>query len=297
MSIRRPLVILPLLWALSCNAGGGDGWVKGRLWVENCRDGEPLGQAPSKPADFDLGADFFAGETHEDSNESPSQRRNGLSIRVQDTSNNIEDSNGVALQLLDLRSIARIMVKGEPVPITYRVGCTGSACSGKDDLIRARLYLYAICPNCHQPMVASSQQVKLLPDDTGAGSSASGCLLPSSTSLPACPTLDATRKQELDALCIGEGARDSAFSTQVDTLLGTGTCLYLCRLGSAQRGQDPSTLDNFRIDYGDRVTGVFSFSVIDGRSLQQNTCGQVLGVVQGMFDFEVARGRVAQSFP
>ena len=66
--MRKTLIyISSLLCAVAamaaCPAGQGEGWVTGRLWIENCDSGEGLGDGLTRPADFDLHADFFAGET------------------------------------------------------------------------------------------------------------------------------------------------------------------------------------------------------------------------------------------
>jgi hypothetical protein len=68
-------------------------------------------------------------------------------------------------------------------------------------------------------------------------------------------------------------------------------------MGQARRGQPDSELEGFIVDYGDRVAGIFSMQVVDGRAVILKTCANVAGHVSGMFDFEVVRGRAAQSFP
>lgn len=296
------LTTILALGVLLCGcAGQGDGWVTGQLWLENCRAGETLGEAPSKMSDFDLEADFFAAETLEDSNASINQRRNGLNFRIQDTSNWIENSNGLVLQLLDLRGIAHYFARGEPVPVTYRsplaAGSAGTATA--DDLIRSRLYLYAKCPECRQPKVAASNEMKLSSAASGSSSATSGvdCFVPTGKEAAPCPTLSATQRTALDKVCQGD-FNDKENQASIVHLLGrSGACIFFCQLGAARRGQNPDDLDEFKVDYGDTLAGFFSFNIRDGRSLKLGHCARAQGNLQGMFSFEVSRNRVAQSFP
>jgi len=277
----------------------GEGWVRGKLWVENCDSGKALGDSPGQQADYDLGAGFFAAETLEDSNASVNQRRNGLTFRIQDTSNWLEDANGIVFQVLDLRAAARLFARGDPIPVTYRAPLAEAGKSSVDDLVRARLYLYTMCPHCKVPKVGSSRQLALSPAGSGTSTASSGpdCFVPATKELPACPTLTSAQKQSLQAMCQGDFS-DQSSRAQVRSLLGApSSCLYLCEIGSAQRGQDPATLDKFLIEYGDRLAGFFSLEIRDARALKLGSCSKVMGEMQGMFSFEVARNRVAQSFP
>lgn len=300
--MRKRLILVALAAALLCGcAGEGEGWVNGQLWLENCRGGEALGASPTTLGDFDLSADFFAAETLEDSNASVNQRRNGLNFRIQDTSNWLENSNGLVFQLLDLRAIARFFARGEPVPVTYRSplaeGSPGTVTA--DDLIRARLYLYAKCPECRQPKVAASNEMKLSTAAAGSSSATSGvdCFVPTGKELQACPTLTTSERSALEKVCQGD-FNDKANQATVVHLLGrSGACIYFCQLGAARRGQNPNELDDFRMEYGDNLAGFFSFSIRDGRSLKLGHCARAQGNLQGMFSFEVTRSRVAQAFP
>ncbi len=266
-------------------AGQGEGWVKGELWSENCRDGKALGESPNKPEDF---------------NGSTNQRRNGLSFRIQDTSNWMENSNGIVLQMLDLRAIARLFALGEPIPVTYRAPIAPAGKSVQD-LIRSRLYLYAMCPNCRQPKVASSQVLEQRKSSSSSTGNVPDCFVHTDKERPPCPTLTAAQKTSLNRLCDSD-FNDSVNQAQIKHLLGStaggaSSCIYFCQLGSAKRGQDPATLDDFLMEYGDNLVGFFSLGILDGRALKLGSCSKVLGDIQGMFSFEVTRSRVAQSFP
>lgn len=280
------------LCCAGCPAGQGEGWIVGQLWVDNCQEGSAYGDGPSNLGDFDLQAGFFAGETLEDSNKASEQRQSRLTIRIQDTSNNLETSNGLVLQLNDLTAAARAYATGKPLPVSSRdLICTGSNCSTPPDPVRANLYLYAVCPQGKQPLVAASY--KLQPD-----ASVAGCYRASSQGAPpACRTLSSADRAFLNRLCDQGSFTDTTPQIHLRQILGPGACLYLCSLGAAHRGQNPKELAGFSMEYGDVVAGLVSLNLVDGRAVKLDTCARAAGSVQGMFTFEVTRGRAAQSFP
>ena len=296
---KRPLLLVKaalLCGALAalaaCPAGRGEGWVVGKLWVENCDNGEPLGESLDRPAEFDLQTDFFAGETKEDSNKSPDQRNSSLTIRIQDTSNNVEVSNGLVLQILDLSAAARALAGEQPLPVSSRdLICTGTACTQPVDVVRAKLYLYAACPNCKQPMVGASYKLEKDPQN-------SSCNIATTKEAPRpCPTLSSKDQKFLRSICEAGDFSSKASQIHLRQTLGDGACLFLCDFGEARPGQNLNDLSGFTISYGDRVTGLFSLNIVDGRSAMLHTCARAAGAVQGMFSFEVTRGRAVQSFP
>lgn len=284
------LPLLLLLGALGGCIGRGDGWIIGKLWLDNCKDGEPLGEAYDEKSDFDLHADFFSGEPIEDSNKSVSQRRNRLTIRIQNTSNNLEVSDGLLIQVVDLDLAARSFARSQPVPISTSDLCPGGSCSLVEDDLRASLYLYATCPDGRQPLTGSSYALSPSGQDAG-------CLLSTGTQTAACPDLSAAQQTALEQLCAGD-FNDRGSYDLIGQLLGTsGACMFFCSLGEARRGQDPSELAGFRVSYGDRIAAIISTNVVDGRAINLQSCAGAAGELRGMFDFELTRGRAAQSFP
>lgn len=282
-----------------CLVGSGDGWVEGELWVENCKEGVSLGESITKQGRYDLNASFFAAQPQEDTNESKTQRRNALTVRIQPTSNNMEVSDGLMLQFVDLSRIAKHFAAGEPVGITNSGLCRGTTCStSEEDQLRSHLYLYTTCPDLRQPVVGGTHVL------TSTSSSGASCLrhvdasgkAPEPAWSAPCPQLTAAATTGLDKLCDGD-FNDRTAKDQIETWLGGGACLYLCALGEAKRGQSAGELDGFIVNYGDRVAGILSMRIIDGRAVSMNSCASVSGRVTGMFDFEVVRGRAAQSFP
>jgi hypothetical protein len=285
---------------IACTVGAGDGWVRGSLWIENCRDGNPLGDALDKPNDFDLKADFYAGEPIEDSDKSIPQKRSSLIVRIQPTSNNPEVSDGLMLQFTDLDLAVQRFASGRPLEITNSGLCSGQSCTNSEDPLRASLYLYTTCPHLRQPLVGSSHVMTM----TTSPSSEESCLrhldetgvAPVPPWTEPCPSLDSAAVDELEMICNSDFNDQSSFDA-VGRLLGGGACLYLCRFGEARKGQSEQELKGYHIDYGDRVAGIFSMQIVDGRAVTFQTCANVSGEVRGMFTFEVTRGRAAQSFP
>lgn len=279
LSIGLSLLIL----ANGCTAGEGDGWVSGDLWLKNCKEGQSLEQTQGN---FDLQVDFFAGEPVEDSYPDPSQRRNSLTLRLQNSSNNFEEADGISMQLTDVQQIAKKVAAGEVIPITYN-GICNIGCVKTEDLVRANLYLYNSCPDCREPLAGINEQI---------GDDGQGCLRP--IGAPAvCPTLTAEQKSQLEQICQQDFNSHDSYQT-IGNLLGENSaCIYFCRLGSVQAGTTAGNFDGFMVDYGDEVAALFSFNVVDTRAIRLQTCAQGRGHLKGMFKFEIQRGRVAQPFP
>lgn len=280
--------------------GDGEGWVKGKLWIDNCNDGDSIGESQSKQADFDLVPDFFVGEPEADGNKSAEQRRNTLAIRIQHTSNNIEESNGLLIQFNDIDLAAEGYAKGIPLDISNSGLCQGTPNCAYHDSLRATLYLFSACRDLRQPLVGSSFKLKSVP---GATTDDPVCMQPdvSVTGMInlalACPTLTDADRQTLDTLCAGS-FQDPTKEKVISSILGGGgACLYLCQFGDVRKGQNSSELKGTRINYGDQVAGIFSMTILDGRSIMLGTCSKAKGAISGMFSFKVVRGRSAQSFP
>lgn len=269
--------------------GQGTGWVTGGMWVDNCRDGEPLGESQDKLGEFDLHADFFSGEIQEDSNKSDIQRENRLTVRIQNTSNNVEVSDGLLLQMNDLDLAARNFASREPVPIGASGVCPGGSCAVVEDPLRGTLYLHASCPECHQPLVGTTHELE-------PSSADPSCQVATGSLGEACPTLTTEGRDALEELCNGDFADRSAYDV-IGQSLGGGACMYFCHLGEARRDQSPQELEGFRVEYGDRIAAIFVMNIVDARAINLQACARAAGEIRGMFDFEVVRGRAAQSFP
>jgi hypothetical protein len=281
-------LLLPMVVVCCGCPGSGNGWIQGSLWIDNCKDGESFGDSAQNRREFDLNVDFFTGEPFEDSNKSVSQRKNSLTLRIQNTSNNVEESDGLLVQINDLDLAAQALAGGTQLPITASQLCPGGNCPLVQDLVRASLYLFTTCPDGSQPLSGSSHEFAPSTDKPD-------CLFPTGKKPDPCPPLTAATQSSLDQLCEGDFEDRSSFDL-IGQLLG-GSCMYLCRFGDAKRGQDPNDLDGFVLDYGDRVAAIISLNIVDGRAINLQSCAQVAGEVRGMFDFELTRGQSAQSFP
>jgi hypothetical protein len=284
-----------------CNVGDGEGWFTGRLWVDNCKGGESIG-TQSAPGEYDLDADFFAAQPMEDSSESSIQRRNNLIVRVQPTSNNLEVSDGVLLQFVDLDRAAQAFAKGQLLEITDTSLCNGSYCTPtQEDVLRANLYLYTTCPDLRQPLVGGSHVMTPSADGSCLKHVGAGGVPPVTPLKPPCPQLTAAAKAGLEGLCAGDfNNREAQVQANIETWLGGGSggaCVYLCAFGRAQRGQSDKELEGILVDYGDTVAAIVSMNIVDGRAVSLQTCARVAGKINGMFSLEVVRGRAAQSFP
>jgi hypothetical protein len=291
---RALSALVALAMVASCQrVGSGDGWVAGSLWVEHCRSGQPLGPLD----DFDLNADFFTGDPLFDASDATALRQSRLTVRIQETSNNIEETNGVLMQFQDLVQAAQAFAASEPMAFSDDSLCPG--CTDINTALRMQLGLYVRCPDNRAPMAAGV--FPLAEGSTGGTARPEDCLLldPDAEAPPACPVLDDSERAALDAICEEADFNDRGHLAEIRELLGGDgrACMYLCSLGRARRGDDPQQLLGFEIDYGDRVAALFSAAIADTRAVRLGRCARAQGHLVGMLDFEVVRNRVAQPFP
>ena len=295
-AIARVAVVASLSLTAACSISTGEGWVVGSLFAENCRSGNTL----DRPDDqYDLEADFFAGDPLLDFSDSDSTRRSSVLVRVQSTSNRPEESDALLIRIHDLRSAAIAYAAEQPLEAQEcfdLAGCPSASTIGgqlRPLVLRSQLNLYTTCPDSKTALVASTQTFSTA--DLGAGGS---CEIKSQLAPPAgCPSLDEAARARLDALCDGAFSDRSRGSVITEVLGRDSACMYLCRLGGARRGQSAEQLRDFSFDYGDRIGAVFSFNLVDSRALRLGTCATVRGHVYGMFNFEMNRNRAAQPFP
>lgn len=287
------------LLAGGCQTGSGDGWIVGSVVVDECRGAESLARA----GDYDLGADFFAADPLHDASETTTVQRNSLTVRIQHTSNRVEESDGMVLHLHDTAAAARAFVRGEPVPAGECLRLAG--CPSGDLVLRAHLNLYNTCPANRSALAASSRALRLVTD-----APREGCLRPEpATDAPTspCPEITEAERAELEALCDGD-FNDRSVEPTIQRILGRddvfegervagGACVFFCALGKARRGQPAAELAGFEIDFGDRVAAIFSFNMVDARAFELEQCATARAQLHGRFSFEVVRSRTAQAFP
>ncbi|MBW2732826.1 MAG: hypothetical protein JRH20_10580 [Deltaproteobacteria bacterium] len=247
--------------------------------------------------DYDLGADFYAGDPLYDSTDSDSQRQNRLLLRMQETSNSVMESNSLLLELQDLQRAAQYFVRGDPLPISD--DSLDPTLTEIDTLVRLQLQLFTVCP---QNRAALTGTARPLVDRSMLDPSASSCLLPDKTAPipPACPTLSDAQRTELDTICADLDYDDREARTRIEAILGQGetpACLYLCELGNLKRGGSSEGLEDYRLDYNETIAGVFVSHVADARSYRLGSCAGAEGTLTGRFRFNLVRSRAAQPFP
>lgn len=270
--------------------GRGEGWALGKLWVKNCRDGDPL------DGDYDLDAGFFVGDPFFDSNDELAQRRNTLVVRIQQTSSPVEEADALMLMFQDLTVAAQRFAERQPLAIADESLCPG--CTDFNTAVRMQLTLPVRCPSTTSPLSAMARALTTQKRPLGQGT----CKLPAKGTTAACPTLSADDRAELDDLCADDSFDDRQRRSAIERILGAGgvrACLYLCELGDLERGADSARLqrETFALDYGHTIAALFYARLLDARSLRTTTCASAEGKLSGRFRFELVRSRVAQPFP
>ena len=282
------LSLMPL--ATGCLAGGGEGWVVGSLSIDSCSTGGD----PYQDGDFDLRADFFGGDPVLDSTDNASLRQSTLLIRIQESSNLLEESNGLLIQFHDMVAAASQFSLGQPIPLTDDSLCPG--CTSVNTVARMQLGLFSTCPGNRSPLSANA--ARLVDTQRGIGEEDATCMLPETGAMnEPCPKLSATDRAELDAICAEPDFSSRVARRTIEERLGGGACLYLCEFGDAERGSPRADLEGFEILFGDTVSAIFSAQIVDTRALRLSHCALGTGQLTGRFRLEVVRNRVVQPFP
>ena len=268
-----------------CGIGEGSGSAQGPLWILGCRDGDPLG-TPDKPMGFDLKPTFFAGEPIEDIAGIPpsnrliiSMRRNGNSVEINDTLYfDIRNSAQIA------RCIRGRTVKGVPD------WDTSSGMLAPDGTVAT---VPPALPWCMQPATMDGlPQIRLVPF---------GPVAVSFSPLATCHVDDSAMHPP--AIVAVNGVANDGYIT-------------FSNFGSAvQSYPDPEQAitppdarkaidDDFKVAYDEQLQATFQFTVEDERvaaamrdMVVPPSTPVIGGMLSGNFDFDLRRGRVAQTFP
>lgn len=291
------LSVLLLVLLAACPAGRGEGWVVGSLFVEDCQDGASL----DKQGDYDLRADFYAGDPLFDSSASAAIKRSRLFVRIQETSNPVSESNSLTLQFQDMTAAAQAFAAGEVLRIEDDSLLPASM--SINAVLRLQLQLYTTCPSNQSPLhgLGWPLEEKLTP----VGTRQEICMQPATAAsgvapVPDCPQLDAAQRAELDQLCDDPDFDDRQARGRIEALLGSGkepACLYLCKLGNVTRGTPAEELRGFELDFGQTISALFVSKVVDGRAVRLGRCAHAWGQLTGRFRFTLVRSRAAQPFP
>jgi len=207
------------------------------------------------------------------------QPRQRLDLRIQHGGNNIEDTDSLFIQIRDVQAVAERVGAGKGVPV------------GPGWDTAASLLLYVTCPTFYGSIQASA-----------------------APGVEACPTMSATETQ---SLCADADFKASLDPSEPAAPFSMGqSCVIFCELGSVQPGVDVP--HQFKVDFGDVVSGLFFFNLTDPRLDEQGVeiCGDGFdndgdaevdesdctraagqGHLAGAFHFVVRRGQVAQEFP
>jgi hypothetical protein len=279
--LKRSLILVAVVAAPvgACNdIGSGSGSAQGPLWILGCRDRDPLG-TPDTPQDFNLEPTFFAGEPIEDIAGVPpsnrliiSMRRNGNSVEINDTLYfDIRDSAQIA------RCIRGRTVNGVPD------WDTSSGYLSPDGTVAT---VPPAPPWCMQPATIDGlPQIHLVPFGPVAVSFQPLASCHSTMHPPAIVTIT--------------GVASDGYITFTDF----GTAVDPDQANTPPDARE-GIKDDFKVAYDDRLQATFQFNVEDARvaaAIRDKVVPPpqpvIGGMLSGNFDFDLKRGRVAQTFP
>ncbi len=246
-----------LLAGAACTVGDGRGEAYGELYVKGCSDDGDYGR-PGVPRGYNLRPKFFAGEPIEDIKKDGT--RNRIVIRLQDSGKSLEANDYLQFDIVNSYEVARCLSGGAAI----------------DDATRAF---------CHWPAAQAWPRLRVGPN------------LPIRASLAlreTCPsaTLVGTARD-------GEGARIDAVVPLPPERWRSW--IELSEFGSSKnRAVSP----NFRVEFNERLRAErFHVDLVDDRVVEAERYREppppsdLVGQLDGNFDFELERGQGAQTFP
>jgi hypothetical protein len=271
-------VEVPLLAALvataGCTVGSGAGSAAGPIWVVGCLEGDDYG-SPSAPREFNLNPTFFAGEPIEDIADGP--KINRLVIRMQRNGNGIEINDTLYFDIPDSGRVARCLRgRVDAAGVTdYDTGPGTIATPTNPDTSDDP-------PWCDWSAGGSFPRIRVFPE---------GPVRAAFAPLRTC----------------GSEARPPAFvNTTGDAETGWIEFEYF---GNAEQPQLPPDMrtpigDDFKVGFGQRLRATFNLQLEDHRvivAIREDDLvpqdARIGGMLEGYFDFELERGRAAQTFP
>ena len=272
------LTSLTLVAAGGCTVGSGSGEASGPLWIVGCQQGADYGSPPpGEPRPFDLNPTFFAGEPIEDITDGPHINR--LIIRMQRNGNGVEINDTLYFDIPDSGKVARCIrgrtVGGVP---DYDATSTGTL-PPTDPLDPSMQY----GPWCDWSAGGMYPRINVLPD---------GPVRIAFAPLHTC----------------GSRSRPPAFVNVIgDAFRGWIEFEYF---GGAQQPEVPpeerTPFDaDFKVAFGQRLAATFHIEeILDHRVIIAIREDDVLpqasrigGSLDGYFDFNLERGRAAQTLP
>lgn len=275
------VVALLVTSGLGCTVGSGSGDAAGPLFVRSCGAfGGPVDvNDPSTFKVFDLDPSFFAGEPVEDIREG--EKTNRLMIRLQRDGGGIENSDTLFFDVVNSREVARcvrgrklLSTSGVLLPdydarVCYWPSPEGPARLrvGPTDYVRAHLAPYRTCRSSVAPQVVVGTAVPCTP----------------AQGQTSCPADDPDSWESfLEVRAFGAAVVDP------DT----------------PPTDRPEVEGSFKVDFGGRIWAPrFRLTVRDDQLIdpEPGVAGplrpDVLGTMEGFFDFDLERGRAVQTFP
>jgi hypothetical protein len=273
-SIRRVLLIVgPVLAVVSagCTIGEGSGSAVGPLWILGCQNGDDYG-TEAKPKDFSLDPTFFAGEPIEGISDGVPANR--LIIRMERTGNEIQISDTLFFDVIDSGLVAHCL-RGRTVGGVPDWDSTASGTLDPNAL--------PWCEPNGGPMGAT--RIHLLPFGPVRSALTPLATCQSNMHPPAVVSITGVAKDGwIDFLDFGKAEQpDKAPEARDDLDLETG---------------------GFKVAFGDRLRANFSVVLDDDRTetaihkmIDVPPDPRIGGTLDGNFDFNLQRGRSAQTFP
>jgi len=283
LSMRYSLSSLALVTVTvavgGCTVGSGSGSASGMLWIVGCLEGENFGSPPpGEPHPFELNPTFFAGEPIEDIADGPHINR--LIIRMQRNGNGIEVNDTLYIDIPDSGKVARCIrgrtVGGVP---DYDATTTGTLDPDPTGTLDPDPMLP---PWCDWSAGGMYPRINVLPD---------GPVRMAFAPLRTC----------------GSRSRPPAFvNVTADAI--TGWIVFTNFSGAEQPNIPPEERTafngDFKVAFGEPLTATFHIDLADHRVIQAILQDDVVpqdprigGTLDGGFDFNLERGRAAQTFP
>lgn len=255
-----------VVWLAACSVGDGSGTAGGPIFMEDCNSEQCFGSrhlgTRAQPKSFQLNPRFFAGEPIEDLRDGA--RQNRLILRMQNRGGRAEETNSLYFDIVNLYEVAR---------------CIRGRIAVAADGTRTPDYNPAIC----QP-----PRIRI-----GNRDVIRGRLVPAES---CCRDMVG-----VGVSCLNAGACDDSATWE--------SWIEFVAFGSAVSSEmDPTKRSpiglGFKVDFGERIWAKeFRLTFEDARILGRegapptNLKGQIGGEMAGWFDFDMERGRAAQTFP
>jgi hypothetical protein len=266
------LAALPALAAVSavgCTIGEGSGAAMGPLWILGCpHDGKPDYGSEADPIPFDLAPTFFAGEPIEGISDGIPANR--LIIRMERTGNEIQISDTLFFDVIDSGRIARCL--------------RGRTVAGVPDWDTTSGTLNTMDPSWCEPMAGPNGETRI-------------------HLIPFGPVRSA-----LTPLATCQSSMHPPAVVSITGVANDGWIEFLDFGPAEQPDKAPDDRDpvetDFKVNFGQRLRANFSVVLGDDRTetaihnrIDVPPAARIGGTLDGNFDFDLERGRAAQTFP